>query len=72
MTKLCRAIFKDENERTNWLRKLTYKFAVNSNEMACRKRGRPGLDPVVYNTDFIMPGADKKFIFKNLYLMVYE
>ena len=50
MTKLCGAIFKCEKTE-NWVRKLMHNFLVHSNEIACRKRGRLGLDQVLSYLD---------------------
>ena len=45
MTKLCGAIFKCEN-KIKLIEKLMHNFVVHSNEDACRKSGRLGLDQV--------------------------
>ena len=46
MTKLCYAFFKYENNIKNWLRKVPHSFEVHSNESACRKKVRLGLEQV--------------------------
>ena len=46
MTKLCSALFKCKNKLKNWLIKCMHSFEVQSNESACRKSGRLGLEQV--------------------------
>ena len=46
MTKLCYAFFKYENKPKNRLIKVTHSFEVHSNESACRKMVRLGLEQV--------------------------
>ena len=46
MNKMCSALFKCENNLKNWLRRIMHSFEVQSNESACRKSGRLGLDQV--------------------------
>ena len=43
MTEMSGALFKHEKKQ---LIQLTYNVVVHSNEMAYRKRGRLGLDPI--------------------------
>ena len=53
MTKLCRALFKYENERKNRLIQLTYNFVVHSHDMACRKRERLWMEPIRFHVAFL-------------------
>ena len=48
MTKLCRTLFKCEDNLKNWLIKLMHSFEAHSNESACRKSGFLGLEQVQY------------------------
>ena len=48
MTRLCRALFKCEDKLKNWLRKSMHSFEAHSNESACRKSGRLGMDQALY------------------------
>ena len=49
MTKLCRALFKCEN-KLKLVEKIMCKFVVHSNDSACRKSGRLGLEQVCKGT----------------------
>ena len=48
MTKLCYA-FLNMKKTENWLKKVMHSFEVHSNESACTKSGRLGLEQVFTN-----------------------
>ena len=58
MTKLCYAFFKYENKLKHLLRKVIHSFEVHSNESACRKKVRLGLEQVFSNKPKLLIKSD--------------